>query len=80
MRIGRARKARRIQEALDEQKPERVSFADIARDLGVSYQLVWRTANGLANNRRILRRFLALGANPADMDLPKDVLEQQEVA
>ena len=68
--LGSLRKPRRIQEALDQQ---RIGYADIARELGVTNALVVRTAKGQCNNRRVLRRFLELGANPADLDLPKDL-------
>jgi hypothetical protein len=68
--IGSLRKPRRIQEALD---AHRMGYSDVARELGISSGIVIDTANGKRNNRRVLRRFLALGANPADMDLPEDM-------
>lgn len=82
MKVGKERKVRRIQETLDEL---RLTFADVARGIGVSPPLVWRTAHGLANNRRILRHFLELGVNAADLDLPADMQaeienEKREVA
>ena len=70
MRAGKNRKPRRIQEALDLQKEEN-SFTKVARQLDVSYQLVWKTAHGMGNNDRVLRRFLALGVSPVDLDLPE---------
>ena len=70
MKAGKERKVRRIQETLDER---RLTFADVARGIGVSPPLVWRTAHGLANNRRILRRFLELGVKASDLDLPEDM-------
>ncbi|MDR2573462.1 MAG: hypothetical protein LBC94_03810 [Desulfovibrio sp.] len=68
--LGSLRKPRRIQEALD---VHRISYSDIARELGIHNSLVAQTANGRRNNRRVLRRFLELGANPADLDLPEDL-------
>lgn len=71
--VGKARKYRRIQETLDNCEPHGVSFADVARGLGVSRALVSLTARGHANNRRVLKRFLELGVNPHDLDLPPDM-------
>jgi hypothetical protein len=68
--LGALRKSRRIQEALD---VHRLGYVDIARELGISNALVVDTAKGRRNNRRVLRRFLELGANPADLDLPEDL-------
>lgn len=73
MKTGRLRKIRRIQEVLDRQPPDGMTLADVARTLGVSPQLVGRTAHGLSNNRRVLWRFLELGVNPDDLDLPQDM-------
>lgn len=75
MKVGGERKIRRIQEALDAQ---RMTLADVGRGLGVSLSLVWQTAHGLANNRRVLRRFLELGVKAADLDLPADLLAELE--
>ena len=71
--VGSLRKPRRIQEALD---AHRMRYADIARELGVTGPAVVQTAHGRRNNRRVLRRFLELGANPADLDLPQDMLSE----
>ena len=73
MKAGKYRKRRRIQEALDSQKPDGMTLADVARELGVSRSLVYQTVHGIANNRKVLRRFLELGVKPADLDLPKDM-------
>lgn len=73
MNVGKFRKIRRIQEALDRHGPDGATLADVARELGVSRQLVWRTAQGLTNNRRILKRFLDMGVKASDLDLPKDM-------
>lgn len=73
MKTGRRRRNRRIQEALDGQGTDGMSLADVARELGVSYQLVWDTAHGNRNNRRVLKRFLELGVKPGDLDLPRDM-------
>jgi predicted transcriptional regulator len=71
--LGSLRKKRRIQEALDE---HRMNYKDIARELGITNALVVQTASGRRNNRRVLRRFLELGANPADLDLPDELLAE----
>jgi transcriptional regulator with XRE-family HTH domain len=71
--LGSNRKRRRIQEALD---VHRMTYADIGRELGVTRALVIQTAHGRMNNRRVLRRFLELGANPDDLDLPTDLLAE----
>jgi Transcriptional regulators len=73
IKVGRYRKHRRIQEALDS---HRMTFADVARELGVSQTLVSRAAHGANNNRRVLRRFLELGVRPQDLDLP-DVMRAE---
>ena len=78
MRVGGARKRRRIQETLDSQKPNGISLSDVARQLGVSRSLVCQTAHGYANNRRVLRRFLELGVRPEDLDLPEDLRAEIE--
>lgn len=70
MKAGRARKRRRIQEVLDNQKPEALSYADVARRLGVSRSLVCQTAHGYSNNFNVLKYFVELGVKPADLDLP----------
>lgn len=75
MKAGKERKVRRIQEVLDDL---RMTFADVARGLEISPPLVWRTAHGLANNRRILRRFLELGVKAADLDLPESMRAEIE--
>jgi hypothetical protein len=51
-----------------------MKYLDIARELGVSNTIVVETAKGRRNNRRVLRRFLEIGADPADLDLPEDLL------
>lgn len=73
MKAGKARKPRRIQEALDKHG---LTLADIARELGNSRSLVCQTAHGYSNNRRVLRRFLDLGVDPVDLDLPTDLQEK----
>jgi hypothetical protein len=45
----------------------------VAESLGVSYNLILHTAHGKVNNRRVLRRFLELGIDPAFLDLPEDL-------
>lgn len=77
MAVGRERKPRRIQEVLDTFRP-RKSYAGIAREIGVSRSLVTQVAHGKSNNRNVLRRFLALGVNPGDLDLPADMLTEAE--
>lgn len=79
MKVGKFRKLRRIQEALDQQEPGGKALSDVARELGVSYQLVWRTAHGLVNNRRVLRRFLDMGVKARDLDLPEDMRADVEL-
>jgi hypothetical protein len=59
-----------IQEGLDRHG---MGFSDVALDLGISYSLVLYTAHGSRNNRRVLRRFLELGIDPAHLDLPEDL-------
>lgn len=71
MKKGAQRKIRRIQEALDKRH---MTFSDVARSLGITPALVYRTAHGRANHRRVLRHLLALGVNPAYLDLPDDLL------
>jgi transcriptional regulator with XRE-family HTH domain len=68
--VGSLRKCRRIQEALD---ARRMRYLDIARELGISNTIVIETAKGRRNNRRVLQRFLEIGAHPADLDLPEDL-------
>ena len=75
MRAGGKRKKRRIQETLDSHG---LTCADVARGLGVSLQLVWQTVNGIANNRRVLWRFLELGVAVDDLDLPAFMLAELE--
>jgi hypothetical protein len=44
--------------------------------LAISVQssyLVMKTAHGEGNSRRVLRRFLELGIDPALLDLPEDM-------
>lgn len=65
---GRMRKHRRIQEVLD---AHGMTFADVAKGLGVSQSLVTQAARGVNNNRRVLTRFLELGVRPCDLDLPE---------
>ena len=77
MKAGKKRKFRRIQEVLDRQKPDKLSLTSVAQALGISYQLVWRTARGELNNRRVLRLFLELGVKPVDLDLPRDMREDE---
>jgi hypothetical protein len=59
-----------IQEGLDQRC---MGLKDVAQSLGVSYQLVFCTAHGRGNNRRVLRRFLELGIDPEVLDLPEDL-------
>ena len=73
MKAGKNRKPRRIQEALDEHEK---SFAEVARDLGISRSLVTETAHGSKNNRNVLKYFLALGIDHKYLDLPQDLQAQ----
>lgn len=68
--IGSNRRHRLIQEALDE---HRMSAKRLAQDMGLSYSVVLETIRGRRNNRKVLRRLLALGAQPEYMDLPVDL-------
>ena len=67
-RAGKKRRVRLIQEELDQR---RMTFRDVARWLGVSHTLVLKTAHGEGNSKRVLRRFLELGIDPAILDLPE---------
>lgn len=74
MRVGRNRRPRIIQEALDSLKPHGKCLADVARALNLSRTIVSNTARGLANNRSVLRGFLDIGVSPEALDLPPDLL------
>jgi len=69
-RPGKKRRFRLIQEAMDQRQ---MYFRDVARELGVSKTLVMKTAHGEGNSRRVLKRFLELGIDPALLDLPEDM-------
>lgn len=75
MKKGEHRKVRRIQEALDRRN---MTLSDVARNLGIAPTLVYRTANGRANHRRVLRHLLHLGVNPAYLDLPDDLRPEMQ--
>lgn len=76
MKAGRYRRPRRIQEVLDRQGEYGMSQADLARELGVSRSLVNKTVRGQDNNRNVLKRLLAMGVHPRDLDLPPGLLEK----
>ncbi len=67
------RRHRIIQEYLDEQ---RTGFSGVAKALGVSYALVYRTARGHVNNKRVLRKFLELGIPADTLDIPEAMLAE----
>lgn len=75
MKKGAQRKIRRIQETLDKRH---MTFSDVARNLGIAPTLVYRTAHGRANHRRVLRHLLLLGVNPAYLDLPDDITPETQ--
>lgn len=65
---GRERRPWGIREHLDRLG---LSMEDVARDLGVSGQLVRATVRGRANNTKVLRKLQALGVPATDLALPE---------
>lgn len=56
------------------------NFSRLAREMGLSHQLVRDTAHGKFNNRRVLQRMLDMGIPPDILHLPPDLRGTQGTA
>ncbi|GFK94755.1 hypothetical protein NNJEOMEG_02602 [Fundidesulfovibrio magnetotacticus] len=68
--VGRKREAWRIREFLDGLG---MCMADVARDLGLSRNLVGETVKGARNNKKVLDYLRELGCPEKWLDLPEAV-------
>lgn len=64
---------------LSELRRRGYNFSRVARDVGVSSQVAFTTAHGMANNKKVLRRMLEIGV-PAELLYLPQVLQQRETA
>lgn len=75
--VGRDRMPFRIREFLAK---KRSNMSKIAKELGLSHQVVQATVKGIKNNRKVLGKLQGMGCPEKYLSLPDDMLKQEQDA